>query len=160
MDNGHYHPTEVVSDKISAMLPFHKNIALHLTRGVRWDSDHVVIFDDETREIAKEIVRNGALDRVFIATDYFDASINRISAWVTGMRSVQLSLLSALLQPSEMMKKLQDEGDFTSLMALSEQAKLLPLGDVWEEYLCREGVESDYIKEIKKYEKEVLAARA
>ncbi|MBR5139829.1 MAG: L-rhamnose isomerase [Clostridia bacterium] len=159
MDNGHYHPTEVVSDKISALLPFHKNIALHLTRGVRWDSDHVVIFDDETREIAKEIVRAEALDRVFIATDYFDASINRISAWVTGMRSVELSLLSALLMPNKAMKKLQDEGDFTSLMALSERAKLLPLGDVWEEYLRREGVTSDYITEVKLYEKEVLFKR-
>ena len=159
MDNGHYHPTEVVSDKISALLPFHKNIALHLTRGVRWDSDHVVIFDDETREIAKEIVRADALDRVFIATDYFDASINRISAWVTGMRSVELALLSALLMPGEAMKKLQDEGDFTSLMALSERAKLLPLGDVWEEYLRREGIPSDYITEVKLYEKEVLSKR-
>jgi len=159
MDNGHYHPTEVVSDKISAMLPFHKNIALHITRGVRWDSDHVVIFDDETREIAKEIVRNDALDRVFIATDYFDASINRISAWVTGMRSVQLALLSALLMPNKEMKKLQDESDFTSLMALSEESKLLPLGDVWAEYLCRENVPSNYIAEVKKYEKEVLALR-
>ena len=159
MDNGHYHPTEVVSDKISAMLPFHKNIALHITRGVRWDSDHVVIFDDETREIAKEIVRNDALDRVFIATDYFDASINRISAWVTGMRSVQLSLLSALLMPSKEMKKLQDESDFTSLMALSEESKLLPLGDVWSEYLRRENVPTNYIAEVKKYEKEILSLR-
>ena len=159
MDNGHYHPTEVVSDKISAMLPFHKNIALHITRGVRWDSDHVVIFDDETREIAKEIVRNDALDRVFIATDYFDASINRISAWVTGMRSVQLALLSALLMPNKEMKKLQDESDFTSLMALSEESKLLPLGDVWAEYLRRENVPSNYIAEVKKYEKEVLSKR-
>ena len=101
MDNGHYHPTEVVSDKISSILAFDKHMALHVTRGVRWDSDHVVLFDDETKEIAKEIVRNNALDRVFIATDYFDASINRISAWVTGVRSVQKALLFALLQPDE-----------------------------------------------------------
>ena len=160
MDNGHYHPTEVVSDKISALLPFHKNIALHLTRGVRWDSDHVVLFDDETKEIAKEIVRANALDRVFIATDYFDASINRISAWVTGMRSVQLSLLAALLEPSKKLKALQDEGDATSLMALMEEIKLLPLGDVWQEYLRREGVSLDYLSEVKKYEKEVLSKRA
>ena len=159
MDNGHYHPTEVVSDKISAMLPFHESIALHLTRGVRWDSDHVVIFDDETREIAKEIVRADALDRVFIATDYFDASINRISAWVTGMRSVQLALLNALLEPSEKMKKLQNESDTTALMVLSEEIKLLPIGDVWAEYLSREGIASDYITEVKKYEKEVLELR-
>ncbi len=159
MDNGHYHPTEVVSDKISAMFPFHENIALHVTRGVRWDSDHVVLFDDETKEIAKEIVRADALDRVFIATDYFDASINRISAWVTGMRSVQLALLNALLEPSAKMKELQNTGDTTSLMVILEQTKLLPLGDVWAEYLRREGVPTDYLSEVKKYEKEVLALR-
>ena len=160
MDNGHYHPTEVVSDKIAAMLPFHKNIALHVTRGVRWDSDHVVIFDDETKEIAKEIVRAKALDRVFIATDYFDASINRISAWVTGMRSVELALLYALLEPSEQLRMLQNEGDTTALMVLSEQIKLLPFADVWNEYLRRENVKADYLTEVRKYEKEVLALRA
>ena len=159
MDNGHYHPTEVVSDKIAAMLPFHKNIALHVTRGVRWDSDHVVLFDDETKEIAKEIVRADALDRVFIATDYFDASINRISAWVTGMRSIELALLNALLEPSQEMKNLQNLGDTTALMALSEEIKLLPLGDVWAEYLRRENVPADYITEVRKYENEVLALR-
>ena len=159
MDNGHYHPTEVVSDKIAAMLPFHKNIALHVTRGVRWDSDHVVLFDDETKEIAKEIVRADALDRVFIATDYFDASINRISAWVTGMRSIELALLNALLEPSQEMKNLQNLGDTTALMALSEEIKLLPLGDVWAEYLRREKVPADYITEVRKYENEVLALR-
>ncbi|MBQ7968567.1 MAG: L-rhamnose isomerase [Clostridia bacterium] len=159
MDNGHYHPTEVVSDKISSMLLFNEKIALHVTRGVRWDSDHVVIFDDETKEIAKEIVRNDALDRVFIATDYFDASINRISAWVTGLRSVQKSLLFALLQPEEMLKKLQDENDFTSVMAISEEMKTMPVGDVWEEYLRRENVVSDYLAEVKKYENDVLSKR-
>ena len=99
MDNGHYHPTEVVSDKISSILAFDKKMALHVTRGVRWDSAHVVLFDDETKEICKEIVRNAALDRVFIALDYFDASINRVSAWVTGFRNLQKALLFALLQP-------------------------------------------------------------
>ena len=121
MDNGHYHPTETVSDKISSLLLFHDKVALHVTRAVRWDSDHVVIFDDETREIAKEIVRNGALDRVLIATDYFDASINRISAWVTGVRSVQKAILFALLQPDEKLKNLQDESNFTEVMYLGEQ---------------------------------------
>ena len=159
MDNGHYHPTEVVSDKISAMLPFHEKIALHVTRGVRWDSDHVVVFDDETKEIAKEIVRNDALDRVFIATDYFDASINRISAWVTGMRSVQKALLNALLQPDELMKKMQDENRMTELMVCQEEMKTAPFGDVWAEYLKREGVESDYISIVKEYEREVLSKR-
>ena len=138
MDNGHYHPTELVSDKVSALLAFNDRIALHITRGVRWDSDHVVLFDDETREIAKEIVRNDALDRVFIATDYFDASINRISAWVTGVRNVQKALLYALLEPSAKMKELQDNADFTSLMALGEEIKTLPFGDIWDEYLERQ----------------------
>ena len=159
MDNGHYHPTEVVSDKISAMLAFHDNLALHITRGVRWDSDHVVLFDDETKEIAKEIVRNDALDRVFIATDYFDASINRISAWVTGMRSVQKALLYALLEPYAEMKKMQDENDLTSLMVWQEELKTAPFGDVWEEYLKRENVEKDYLAEIKNYEQKVLVDR-
>lgn len=160
MDNGHYHPTELVSDKISSMLLFNEKIALHITRGVRWDSDHVVLFDDETKEICKEIVRCGALDRVFIATDYFDASINRISAWVTGLRNVQKSLLFALLQPAEKMKKLQDESRFTELMVHSEDMKTMPFGEVWEEYLRREGIAADYFAEIKKYENEVLLLRS
>ncbi len=159
MDNGHYHPTEVVSDKVSSMLLFSDKLALHITRAVRWDSDHVVIFDDETKEICKEIVRCNALDRVFIATDYFDASINRISAWITGMRSVEKALLFALLQPTEQLKAMQDSGDMTSIMAITEDMKMMPVGDIWEEYLHREGVESDYLTEVKKYEKEVLVNR-
>lgn len=159
MDNGHYHPTEVVSDKISSLLLFNEKIALHVTRAVRWDSDHVVIFDDETKEIAKEIVRNNALDRVFIATDYFDASINRISAWVTGVRNVQKALLFALLQPDAQSKKLQNEGNFTEIMYLQEEMKTMPFGDVWNEFLTREGVPANYIAPIKEYEREVLLKR-
>lgn len=159
MDNGHYHPTELVSDKISAMLAFHENVALHITRSVRWDSDHVVLFDDETREIAKEIVRSNAIDRVFIATDYFDASINRIAAWVTGVRSLQKALLFALLQPEEKLKKLQNEGNFTEILYLQEEMKTMPLGDVWQEFLSREGVVADYLSKVKEYEKEVLSKR-
>ena len=159
MDNGHYHPTELVSDKISSLLLFNEKIALHVTRAVRWDSDHVIIFDDETKEIAKEIVSNDALQRVFIATDYFDASINRISAWVTGVRNVQKALLYALLSPSEALKKLQEESDFTQVMYLQEEMKTAPFGDVWEEFLCREKVEKDYYTSIKKYEDEVLVKR-
>ena len=159
MDNGHYHPTETVSDKIPSLLLFNEKIALHITRAVRWDSDHVVIFDDETKEIAKEIVRNDALDRVFIATDYFDASINRISAWVTGVRSVQKALLFALLQPVERMKALQNESSFTEIMYLQEELKTAPLGDVWNEYLERENVTKNYFEEVKKYEEEVLVKR-
>jgi len=153
MDNGHYHPTEVVSDKIAALLPFYEKIALHITRSVRWDSDHVILFDDETKEIAKEIVRNDALHRVLIATDYFDASINRISAWITGMRSVQKALLFALLQPSEAMRKLQENNAMTDLMVWQEELKTAPFGDIWNEYLRREGVESDYLTLVKAYEK-------
>lgn len=159
MDNGHYHPTEVVSDKIPSMLLFNDKIALHITRGVRWDSDHVVILDDETKEIAQEIVRNDALDRVFIATDYFDASINRISAWVTGMRNVQKALLYALLQPNDKMKELQETNNMTELMVLKEEMKTLPFGDVWEEYLKEENVQLDYITPIKEYEQEILKTR-
>ncbi|MBQ6022211.1 MAG: L-rhamnose isomerase [Clostridia bacterium] len=158
MDNGHYHPTEMVSDKIPSLLLFNEKIALHVTRPVRWDSDHVVLFDDETKEIAKEIVRNDALGRVFIATDYFDASINRISAWVTGVRNVQKALLFALLQPADL-KELQDAADFTALMVKQEALKTAPFGDVWEEFLKREQVVSDYLPEIRAYEKNVLSAR-
>ena len=159
MDNGHYHPTELVSDKISSLLLFNEKIALHITRGVRWDSDHVVLFDDETKEIAKEIVCNDALDRVFIATDYFDASINRISAWVTGVRNVQKALLNALLLPAKELKKLQEENEFTALMCLQEELKTAPFGDIWAEYLVREGVENAYLPQIKEYEEKVLVKR-
>ena len=159
MDNGHYHPTEVVSDKISSLLLFNEKIALHVTRAVRWDSDHVVIFDDETKEIAKEIVRNDALDRVFIATDYFDASINRISAWVTGVRNVQKALLFALLHPDSELKRLQEENNFTEVMYLQEEMKTMPFGDIWNEFLAREGVAYNYLAEIKDYEREVLSKR-
>ena len=162
MDNGHYHPTEMVSDKIPAMLLFHEKMALHVTRPVRWDSDHVVIFDDETKEIAKEIVRNDALDRIFIALDFFDASINRVSAWVIGMRSMQKALLYALLTPNEKLKELQDKGDFTRLMMLQEELKVYPFGDVWN-YFCESNnvpAKEDWFKEVEAYEKEVLSKRA
>ncbi|MBQ4156083.1 MAG: L-rhamnose isomerase [Clostridia bacterium] len=159
MDNGHYHPTEVVSDKLSSLLLFNDKVALHITRPVRWDSDHVVIFDDETKEICKEIVSHDALNRVFIATDYFDASINRLSAWITGVRSVQKALLYALLTPTECMKKLQDESNFTEVMYLQEELKTMPFGAVWSEFLSRENVEENYLEEVKKYEKEVLVNR-
>ena len=144
---------------LSSLLLFNPRIALHLTRGVRWDSDHVVLFDDETKEIARELVRCGGLDRAFIATDYFDASINRVSAWVTGVRSVRKALLLALLEPSAELKKLQDAADFTALMVKREEQSVLPFGDVWEELLRRAGVPSDYLTEIKKYEKDVLEKR-
>ncbi len=162
MDNGHYHPTEVVSDKIPALLSFYPNIALHITRPVRWDSDHVVLFDDETKEIAKEIVRCGGLDgRVFMALDYFDASINRIGAWATGFRNTQKALLNALLMPHEELKKLQDNSEFTKLMITQEELKTMPFGDVWNEYCRRCGAPEDgkWFEEVERYEKEVLSKR-
>lgn len=161
MDNGHYHPTELVSDKIPAMLCFYPEIALHVTRGVRWDSDHVLLLDDETKEIAKEIVCCNALDRVYIALDYFDASINRISAWAVGMRSFQKALLMALLTPYETLRRLQDESRFTELMAVQEALKMMPYGDVWNRY-CKEcGVVGDFdmFAEVQKYEDMVLSKR-
>ena len=160
MDNGHYHPTEMVSDKISSLLCFYPEIALHVTRPVRWDSDHVVLFDDETKEIAKEIVRNDALDRVYIALDYFDASINRISAWAVGARNMQKALLNALLEPSTMLKKLQDDGNYTKLMYLQEEIKTLPFGEVWYEYLRRQSVKGfDWFDDVIEYENKILLKR-
>ena len=162
MDNGHYHPTEVVSDKIPALLCFYPEIALHITRGIRWDSDHVLLLDDETKEMAKEIVRCDALDRVYMALDYFDASINRVSAWVVGFRSWQKALLSALCTPNEMLKKLQDENKYTELMVMQEEMKTMPFGDIWAEYCASCGVAADtaWFDEIQKYEAEVLSKRA
>jgi len=159
LDNGHYHPTEVVSDKIPSMLAFFDKVALHVTRGVRWDSDHVVVLEDELKEIAKEIIRNNADQRVLIGLDYFDASINRVAAWVIGMRNMQKALLWALLLPNEEMAKLQDEARFTELMYLNEKMKTYPFGDVWEEYLKRNNVKSEFFGEIENYEKELKNVR-
>jgi len=161
MDNGHYHPTEMVSDKIPALLTFFDEIALHITRPVRWDSDHTVLLDDETREMAKEIVRCDALDRVYMALDYFDASINRIASWVIGFRSWQKALLSAMCTPNAMLKELQDKGEFTKLIVLQEAMKTMPFGDIWYEYCQRQGVPCDFgwFAEVEKYEQEVLSAR-
>ena len=161
MDNGHYHPTEVVSDKISSMLLFSDLIALHVTRPVRWDSDHVVLFDDETKEIAKEIVRNDAIDRVLLALDFFDASINRISAWTVGMRNMQKALLFALLSPNKKLAELQNESKLTELMAMQEEVKTYPLGAVWD-YFCESNgvpVREAWYKVVTDYEKEVLSKR-
>ena len=161
MDNGHYHPTEVVSDKISSLLLFNEKIALHVTRCVRWDSDHVIILDDETKEIAKEIVRNDALDRVFIALDYFDASINRVAAWVVGARNMQKALLNALLLPHDMLKKYQEEANYTKMLALQEEFKTFPFGEVWDEYCkaCGAPVGMEWIDVVDQYEAEVLSKR-
>ena len=159
LDTGHYHPTEVVSDKIPSLLAFYDKVALHVSRPVRWDSDHVVILDDELKEIAKEIIRSNAEERVIIGLDYFDASINRLSAWVTGVRSMQKALLCALLTPYEELKRLQNESNFTKIMYLNEKFKTMPIGDVWEEYLSRQGLNDDWFEEVEKFETEVFASR-
>ena len=162
MDNGHYHPTEVVSDKIPALLAFFPEIALHITRPIRWDSDHVVLFDDETREMAKEIVRCDAFDRVYMALDYFDASINRIAAWTVGLRSWQKALLMAMLTPNAQLKELQDKGNYTELMVRSEEVKTLPFGDIWNYYCecCGAPVDGEWFTKVQEYEKNVLSKRA
>ena len=160
MDNGHYHPTEVVSDKIPALLAFFPEIALHITRPVRWDSDHVVIYDDETREMAKEIVRCDALDRVDMALDYFDASINRISAWAVGFRSWQKALLNAMCMPHAQLKEEQDQANWTKVMLDQEKIKMMPFGDVWAEYCRQCGTDDDaWFDEVLRYEKAVLSRR-
>ncbi len=156
MDNGHYHPTEVVSDKIPALLTFFPEIALHITRPVRWDSDHVVLFDDETKELCKEIVRCGGLEgRIHMTLDYFDASINRIAAWVTGFRNVQKTLLTPDLTSE------QNAGNFTDLLVRQEELKIMPFGEVWAEYCRRCGVPEDgaWLPLVRNYEKDVLEAR-
>ena len=161
MDNGHYHPTEMVSDKISAMLLLSKKLALHVTRAVRWDSDHVIRLDDETREIAKEIVASGRIDDVFLALDYFDGSINRIAAWTVGIRSFRKALLIAMLTPNSELKALQDKGDFTELLVRSEEIKGYPFGAVWDEYCERCGVKTgmEWYSDVVEYDREVLSLR-
>ncbi len=159
LDTGHYHPTEVVSDKIPSLLAFYDNVALHISRPVRWDSDHVVILDDELREIAKEIVRDGNEKKVLIGVDYFDASINRLCAWVTGVRSIHKALLSALLLPAEELKALQNEANFTKILYLNEKFKMLPLSDVWNEYLERQNLSDDWFDAVEEFEKEVISKR-
>ena len=160
LDNGHYHPTEMVSDKIPALLAFFDRLPLHVTRPVRWDSDHVVLFEDELREIAKEIVRCGGLDgRVDIALDYFDASINRISAWTVGFRNVQKALLMALCTPD--LTAMQNDGNWTELMVMQEELKTMPFGKVWEQY-CREcgaPADGEWFQTVKQYENQVLSKR-
>lgn len=162
MDNGHYHPTEVVSDKIPALLVFFPEIALHITRPVRWDSDHVVLFDDETREMAKEIVRCGGLEgSVKMALDYFDASVNRVAAWTLGFRNWQKALLNALLTPSDSLKADQDAGNLTAVLVRQDELKTMPFGDVWDEYCRRCGAPLDgtWLDTVLQYERDVLSKR-
>ena len=161
LDTGHYHPTETVSNKISSMLLFSEKLALHVSRPVRWDSDHVVILDDELKEIALEIVRNDALNRVIIGLDFFDASINRVAAWTIGTRNMIKALLYAMLVPNEYLKQLQEEGNFTERLALMEEFKTYPFGAIWDYYCEKMGVpvRESWLEEVKAYETEVLSKR-
>lgn len=162
LDSGHYHPTEVISNKISSLLLFSDELALHVSRPVRWDSDHVITLDDELREIGLEIVRNGALDKVRIGLDFFDASINRVAAWTIGTRNMVKSLLYALLTPNNHLKQLQDEGNFTDRLAIIEELKTYPFGAIWDYYCEQQGVPvgEAWLDEVKTYEKEELSKRA
>ena len=161
LDAGHFHPTETLADKISSVLQFVPELLLHVSRGVRWDSDHVVLLDDATRATMEELVRGDFLGRTHIGLDYFDASINRIAAWVIGMRNAGKALLLAMLEPSAQLRQAENAGDFTSRLALMEEAKTLPVGAVWDEYCRRQNVPvgADWIGEVKTYEKDVLSKR-
>jgi L-rhamnose isomerase len=161
LDAGHFHPTEVISDKISSVLIFLDEILLHVSRGVRWDSDHVVILSDELRAIAEEIVRGDYLRRVHIGLDFFDASINRVAAWVIGTRCMIKALLIALLEPTDMLRQTEQDGDYTSRLAMFEEIKTLPFGAVWDYYCTKHDVpaESDWLKEVKDYEANVTSKR-
>ena len=161
LDTGHFHPTEVVSDKISSVMTFLDEILLHVSRGVRWDSDHVVILSDELRAIAQEIVRGGYLERVHIGLDFFDASINRIAAWVIGTRCMLKALLIALLEPSEKLRQMELDGDYTGRLAMQEELKTLPFGAVWD-YHCTKmetPAGESWLDEIRAYEKNILSKR-
>jgi L-rhamnose isomerase len=156
-DTGHFHPTEVVSAKISAILPFVKGLLLHVSRPVRWDSDHVVNFDDETRSIMTELVRLNAFDKVYIALDYFDASINRVIALADGARNTRKALLEALLMPNDMLKELERRGDKSARLAYSQEFKSLPFGLVWDYYCMKENVmtSADWIRDALDYEEKL-----
>ena len=161
LDAGHYHPTEGIADKISSALTWLPEILLHVSRGVRWDSDHVVILTDELQAIAQELVRGEYLDRVHLGLDYFDASINRVAAWVIGTRCMMKALLMALLEPIDQLRRFEAEGDFTSRLAMLEEIKTLPFGAVWDAHCLNSGVPvgEKWLAEVKAYERKVLAKR-
>ena len=161
LDAGHFHPTEVISDKISACSLYVNEFILHVTRPMRWDSDHIVSFDTETQEIAKEIVRHNLFDRVNVGLDFFDASINRIAAWVIGTRNMRKALLKALLEPSDHLKQLELDGDYTSRLALLEEGHSMPWAAVWDYYCMRNEVPvgTQWLQDVKAYEEETLINR-
>lgn len=161
LDTGHFHPTEVVSDKISSVLTFIDEILLHVSRGVRWDSDHVVMLSDELRAIAEELVRGDYLERTHIGLDFFDASINRVAAWVIGTRNMIKALLIAMLEPTDKLRECEEKGDHTGRLALIEECKTLPFGAVWDHYCEKQGVPvgEAWLDEVRQYEKDVLSKR-
>jgi len=161
LDAGHFHPTEMISEKISSMLMFCPGLLLHVSRPVRWDSDHVVILDDELQAVAKEIIRSGQMDKIHIGLDYFDASINRIGAWVIGMRNMLKAILIALLEPFETVRRLEQQADFTSRLAMLEEQKTLPWNAVWDYYCMKNNIPTgmDWLDDVKKYEKDILSKR-
>jgi len=161
LDTGHFHPTEVISDKISSVLTFLDEILLHVSRGVRWDSDHVVVLSDELRAITEQIVRGDYLERVHIGLDFFDASINRIAAWVIGTRCMIKALLIALLEPAEKLRVIELDGDYTARLAMLEELKTMPFGAVWDYYCTKQDVTPgpDWLKEVRDYESKVTNKR-
>lgn len=161
LDAGHFHPTEVISDKISAVIPYVQRLLLHVSRPVRWDSDHVILLDDETQAIASEIIRHDLFDRVHIGLDFFDASINRVAAWVIGTRNMKKALLRALLEPTARLRELELNRDFTARLALLEEQKSLPWQAVWDEYCLRSDVAigEQWLNDVRQYEKDVLVKR-
>lgn len=162
LDAGHFHPTETLADKISSVLLFVPRLLLHVSRGVRWDSDHVVILDDPTRAVMEELVRGDYLGRTSIGLDYFDASINRVAAWIIGIRAAQKALLLALVEPTDALREAEQAGDYTRRLALLEESKSLPWGAVWEEFCQRSNVPAGqaWINDVQSYEKNVLSKRA
>jgi len=161
LDAGHFHPTETLADKVSATLLWVPGLLLHVSRGVRWDSDHVVALTDDLYALFQELVRSDALGRVHIGLDYFDASINRVAAWVIGARNTQKALLAALLEPAARLRELEHAGDFTGRLAMLEENKVLPLGAVWNEFCKRQKTPPDcaWMLQVKEYERKVMAKR-
>ncbi|WP_033852955.1 L-rhamnose isomerase [Yersinia wautersii] len=161
LDAGHFHPTEVISDKISSAMLYVPRLLLHVSRPVRWDSDHVVLLDDETQAIASEIIRHNLFDRVHIGLDFFDASINRIAAWVIGTRNMKKALLRALLEPTDRLRQLELRGDYTARLALLEEQKSLPWQAIWEGYCQRNDVPVDarWLDAVREYEQQILSQR-
>ncbi len=161
LDSGHFHPTETISNKLSAIALFARGILLHVSRPMRWDSDHVVIMDDELLEIARELVRGDLLGKTYIGLDFFDASINRVAAWVIGTRNTIKALLRAMLEPVDALKRAEREGDYTTRLALAEEFKSYPFGAVWDYYCLKQGVpvRETWLAEVKRYERDVLAKR-